>query len=58
MYGSPFASARRVLICLIEKGIEFETVPVDLLKGEHKDPEYLKLQVSFYIFILGLGLSV
>ncbi|XVE72333.1 hypothetical protein DITRI_Ditri11bG0031300 [Diplodiscus trichospermus] len=44
VYGPAFASPKRVLVCLIEKQIEFETVPVDLLKGEHKDPEYLKLQ--------------
>ncbi|KAJ9685984.1 hypothetical protein PVL29_015058 [Vitis rotundifolia] len=44
VYGSAFACAKRVLICLVEKEIEFETVPVDIIKGEHKDPEYLKLQ--------------
>ncbi|KAI4319703.1 hypothetical protein MLD38_033272 [Melastoma candidum] len=44
VYGTPFTAPKRVLLCLIEKGIEFETVPVDLFKGEHKSPEYLKLQ--------------
>ncbi|KAK6287032.1 hypothetical protein POUND7_013211 [Theobroma cacao] len=44
VYGPAYASPKRVLVCLIEKEVEFETVPVDLLKGEHKDPEYLKLQ--------------
>ncbi|KAH1081800.1 hypothetical protein J1N35_021561 [Gossypium stocksii] len=44
VYGPAFASPKRVIACLIEKEIEFETVPVDLLKGEHKDPEFLKLQ--------------
>ncbi|KAE8718743.1 Glutathione S-transferase F10 [Hibiscus syriacus] len=44
VYGAAFASPKRVLACLIEKEIEFETVPVDLLKGEHRDPEFLKLQ--------------
>ena len=44
VYGPAFASPKRVLICLVEKEIEFETVPVDIIKGEHKDPEYLKLQ--------------
>ncbi|KAI4341155.1 hypothetical protein MLD38_025913 [Melastoma candidum] len=44
VYGAAFTSPKRVLLCLIEKGIEFETVPVDLFKGEHKSPEYLKLQ--------------
>ncbi|EOX93108.1 hypothetical protein QUC31_003978 [Theobroma cacao] len=44
VYGPAYATPKRVLVCLIEKEVEFETVPVDLLKGEHKDPEYLKLQ--------------
>lgn len=47
VYGPAFASPKRVIACLIEKEIEFETVPVDLLKGEHKDAEFLKLQVAF-----------
>ncbi|XVF71226.1 hypothetical protein PTKIN_Ptkin12aG0019100 [Pterospermum kingtungense] len=44
VYGPAYASPKRVLVCLIEKEVEFETVPIDLLKGEHKDPDYLKLQ--------------
>ncbi|NP_001295659.1 glutathione S-transferase F9-like [Jatropha curcas] len=44
VYGTAYASPKRVLVCLIEKGIEFETVPIDLIKGEHKSPEYLQLQ--------------
>ncbi|RZC56811.1 hypothetical protein C5167_015670 [Papaver somniferum] len=45
VYGSATASAsRRVLSCLIEKNVEFEVIPVDLMKGEHKQPEFLKLQ--------------
>ncbi|KAJ7965047.1 Glutathione S-transferase [Quillaja saponaria] len=44
VYGPAYASPKRVLVCLIEKEIEFETVPVDIFKGEHKDPEFLKLQ--------------
>ena len=50
VYGPAYASPKRVLVCLIEKEIEFETVPLDWLKGEHKDPEFLKLQVSFNLF--------
>lgn len=45
VYGPHCASAKRVLVCLVEKEIEFEVVPINVLKGEHKDPEYLKLQV-------------
>ncbi|KAL9422924.1 hypothetical protein AB3S75_035083 [Citrus x aurantiifolia] len=44
VYGPAYASPKRVIVCLIEKQIEFETAPVDLIKGEHRNPEYLKLQ--------------
>lgn len=44
VYGPAYASPKRVLVCLIEKQVEFETVDVDLFKGEHKEPEFLKLQ--------------
>ncbi|KAH6782402.1 glutathione S-transferase PHI 9 [Perilla frutescens var. hirtella] len=40
VYGQSFASAKRVIMCLIEKEIEYEVVDVDLLKGEHKSPQY------------------
>ena len=35
--------SRKVRIALIEKGIPFERVLVDLGKGEHKKPEYLAM---------------
>ncbi|KAI4305956.1 hypothetical protein L6164_029281 [Bauhinia variegata] len=44
VYGPVFAATKRVLVCLIEKEVEFETVHVDITKGEQKSPEYLKLQ--------------
>ncbi|CAL5419776.1 unnamed protein product [Camellia sinensis] len=44
VYGPDYACPKRVIVCLIEKGIEFETVPIDLIKGEHKLPEFLQLQ--------------
>ncbi|KAK4278938.1 hypothetical protein QN277_016710 [Acacia crassicarpa] len=44
VYGPLCASTKRVLLVLIEKGIEFETVNVDVSKGEHRQPEFLKLQ--------------
>lgn len=50
VYGPAYASPKRVIVCLIEKGIEFEVVDIDLFKGENKTPEYLKLQVIFLIF--------
>ncbi|KAF8007744.1 hypothetical protein BT93_K1668 [Corymbia citriodora subsp. variegata] len=47
VYGPEYTAPKRVLVCLIEKGIEFETVPIDIFKGENRTPEFLKLQVSF-----------
>ncbi|XP_022728052.1 glutathione S-transferase F9-like [Durio zibethinus] len=44
VYGPAYAAPKRVIVCLIEKEVEFETVPIDLLKGENKHPEFLKLQ--------------
>ncbi|OVA04856.1 Glutathione S-transferase [Macleaya cordata] len=45
VYGPAIASAsRRVLACLIEKEVEFEIIPIDFMKGEHKQPDFLKLQ--------------
>ncbi|XP_010272271.1 PREDICTED: glutathione S-transferase F10-like [Nelumbo nucifera] len=45
VHGPAYAScSRRVLACLVEKEIEFDIVPVDLLKGEQKSPEFLELQ--------------
>ncbi|OIV96775.1 hypothetical protein TanjilG_18088 [Lupinus angustifolius] len=44
VYGADYACPKRVIVCLIEKEIEYETVFVDGFKGEHKQPEYLKLQ--------------
>nr|QCY50330.1 glutathione S-transferase [Salix babylonica] len=44
VYGPHYASTKRVLVCLVEKGVEFETSPVDLVKGENRNPEYLALQ--------------
>ncbi|KAK2377681.1 glutathione S-transferase F9 [Trifolium repens] len=44
VYGPHCASTKRVLVCLVEKEIEFEVVPINFLEGEQKNPEYLKLQ--------------
>ena len=50
VYGPDYACPKWVIVCLIEKDIEFETVHVDGFKGEHKEVEYLKLQVLFLCF--------
>lgn len=45
---------RRVKIFLAEKGIEVELVSVDMAKGEHKSPEFLKKNPSGKIPVLEL----
>ncbi|XP_051139907.1 glutathione S-transferase PARB-like [Andrographis paniculata] len=45
LYGPPMSTAvARVLACLHEKEVQFQLVPLDMSKGEHKMPDYLKLQ--------------
>ena len=39
----PSTNSRKVRIALLEKGLEFERVNVDLSKKEQKNPEYLKI---------------
>jgi len=39
----PSTNSRKVRIALIEKGLEFERINVDLSKREHKGAEYLKI---------------
>ena len=46
VFGPQLSTAvSRVLVCLIEKDVPFQLVPISMAKGEHKKPEYLKLQV-------------
>ncbi len=39
----PSTNSRKVRIALIEKGLEFERINIDLTKREQKSPEYLKI---------------
>ena len=39
----PSTNSRKVRIALLEKGLEFERVNIDLSKREQKNPEYLKI---------------
>jgi len=39
----PSTNSLKVRIALLEKGLEFESVVIDLTKGEQKNPEYLKI---------------
>ena len=44
LYTFPLSTnSRKVRIALIEKGLEFERVNIDLSKREQKNPEYLKI---------------
>lgn len=44
LYTFPASSnSRKVRMALIEKGLEFERIPVDLSKREQKNPDYLKI---------------
>ena len=40
----PTTCSRRAIMTCVEAGIDFTFVPIDLHKGEHKQPAYLKLQ--------------
>lgn len=39
----PSTNSRKVRIVLIEKGLEFERINIDLTKKEQKNPDYLKI---------------
>ncbi|KAH6759292.1 hypothetical protein C2S51_019527 [Perilla frutescens var. frutescens] len=45
VYGPPLSTAvSRVLVCLLEKDVPFQLLPVNMSRGEHKKPDYLKIQ--------------
>jgi len=45
VYGPVISPAvARVAACLLEKDVPFQIEPVDMSKGEHKSPSFLKLQ--------------
>jgi len=45
---------RKVRIFLAEKGVEYELVQVDMMKGEHKSPEFLSKNPSGKVPVLEL----
>ncbi|KAL7116650.1 hypothetical protein ACP275_03G017400 [Erythranthe tilingii] len=55
VYGPVYGSPQRVIACLLEKEIEFEVVDVDLSKGEHKSPQFLKLQPFGFVPVIQDG---
>src|ERR1043165_1795135 len=42
-HGWRSSASRRVRLCLAEKGLPFEGKIIDLVKGEHHSPDFLKL---------------
>lgn len=45
VYGPPMSTAvSRVLACLLEKNVPFQLIPVNMAKGEHRKPDFLKIQ--------------
>jgi len=44
VYGPAMSTAvSRVLACLLEKDVQFQLIPVNMAKGEHRSPDFLKL---------------
>lgn len=68
VYGPPLSTAVcRVLACLLEKDVEFQLISLNMAKGDHKKPDFLKIQVSTcwefvfpqnYLFLVELNASV
>ncbi|GKU86810.1 hypothetical protein SLEP1_g1285 [Rubroshorea leprosula] len=59
VHGSVMSTAtQRVLVCLYEKELEFEFVPVDMKSGAHKQEPFLSLNVSVKQRSLALFISV
>lgn len=45
---------RKVRICLAEKGVDYDLIQVDMMKGEHKSPEFLSKNPSGKVPVLEL----
>ena len=53
VYGPPMSTAvSRVLACLIEKDVDFQLISLNMSKGEHKKPDFLKIQVQYFLYKL------
>ncbi|QEX23891.1 glutathione S-transferase [Hypericibacter adhaerens] len=45
LYGPDYSThVRMIRLCLIEKGVDYESRPVDILRGANRRPDFLKLQ--------------
>lgn len=52
VYGPTLSTAvSRVLACLLEKDVQFQLIPVNMSKGEHKKPDFLKIQVFLFTIL-------
>jgi glutathione S-transferase len=51
-HGWRSSASRRVRLCLAEKGLAFDSKVIDLVKGEHHSPEFLKLNPNGVIPLL------
>jgi glutathione S-transferase len=53
LHGLPMSSCTtRAMVCLHEKAVDFELVPVNLLGGEHKQPSFLAKNVCITITLI------
>ena len=52
------SNCQRVKIVLEEKGLNYQTVPIDLKKGEQKKPEFLKLNPYGKVPVIADGETV
>ncbi|CAA2971161.1 glutathione S-transferase F9-like [Olea europaea subsp. europaea] len=55
VYGPECACPKRGIVCPIEKGVDFEVVPIDIFKGENKTPIYLQLQPFGHVPVIQDG---
>ncbi|MCE8022482.1 glutathione S-transferase family protein [Halomonas sp. MCCC 1A11036] len=52
LYGTPPTRTLRVIWMLNELGLEYEQVPVDLMQGEHHQPDFLGLNPAAKVPVL------
>ena len=56
LYGHPMSgNSYKVKLLLSLLGLDYEWVTVDLMKGEHKQPEFLKLNPFGQVPVLAAG---
>ena len=51
LYYAPGACSMAVHIVLEELGVDYKTHKLDMGKGEHKAPEYLKINPKYFFFL-------